>query len=201
MRKPMKTGSAHSAPQGISASLSRALLASPILPREASPSLTWTRAAESLSRRSSPRPSPEAISLCSINLGGHKGKPARGHWSSRRPPRVLASLQPDLNPIEQVFAKLKHLMRRALTRVFENTSRTVVKTLDPSPQPSPKTTSKTQATLGVNEPCSKDALALQRLLPDGALKVVARGDRTGDAAEGRVTMAQLVNLDDLRAAA
>ena len=26
-----------------------------------------------------------------------------------------------------------------------------------------------------------DALELQRLLPDGALKIVARGDRTGDA--------------------
>jgi putative SOS response-associated peptidase YedK len=29
-----------------------------------------------------------------------------------------------------------------------------------------------------------DALALQRPLPDGALKIVARGDRTGDAVEG-----------------
>ena len=29
-----------------------------------------------------------------------------------------------------------------------------------------------------------DARALQRPLPDGALKIVARGDRTGDAVEG-----------------
>jgi putative SOS response-associated peptidase YedK len=28
-----------------------------------------------------------------------------------------------------------------------------------------------------------DALSLQRPLPDGTLKIVARGDRTGDAAE------------------
>ena len=29
---------------------------------------------------------------------------------------------------------------------------------------------------------TKDALALQRLLPGGSLQIVARGDRTGDAA-------------------
>ena len=39
----------------------------------------------------------------------------------RRPaPAVLpAALQPDLNPIEQVFAKLKHLMRKAAERTLE----------------------------------------------------------------------------------
>ena len=30
---------------------------------------------------------------------------------------------------------------------------------------------------------TKDALALQRPLPDGALRIVARGDRTGDPPE------------------
>ena len=30
---------------------------------------------------------------------------------------------------------------------------------------------------------AKDALALQRPLPDGALRIVARGDRTGDPPE------------------
>jgi putative SOS response-associated peptidase YedK len=35
-----------------------------------------------------------------------------------------------------------------------------------------------------------DALALQRPMPDDALRIVARGDRTGDAPEG--TLAALI---------
>ena len=34
---------------------------------------------------------------------------------------VLPSYSPDLNPIEQVFAKLKHLMRKACERTMEAT--------------------------------------------------------------------------------
>lgn len=58
------------------------------------------------------------------NLGSHKGRAARAAVRARgahmifRPP-----YSPDLNPIEQVFAKLKHLMRNAQPRTVETTWR------------------------------------------------------------------------------
>jgi len=65
------------------------------------------------------------------NLGSHKGKVARDHI--RRAGARLAFLpaySPDLNPIEQVFAKLKHLMRRAQARTVETTWQAVGQLLD-----------------------------------------------------------------------
>ena len=54
------------------------------------------------------------------NLGSHKAK------ASRRAIRsvgarlfFLPKYSPDLNPIEQVFAKLKHLLRKAAARTVE----------------------------------------------------------------------------------
>ncbi len=54
------------------------------------------------------------------NFGGHKGK------AIRRAIRAvgaklffLPKYSPDLNPIEQVFAKLKHLLRNAAARTVE----------------------------------------------------------------------------------
>jgi transposase len=51
------------------------------------------------------------------NLGSHKGKAVR---RAIRPSGArllfLPPYSPDLNPIEQVFAKLKHLMRKAKER-------------------------------------------------------------------------------------
>jgi len=54
------------------------------------------------------------------NLGSHKG------WAVRHAIRAagaklffLPKYSPDLNPIEQVFAKLKHLLRRAAARNFD----------------------------------------------------------------------------------
>lgn len=65
------------------------------------------------------------------NLGSHKGKAARQAVRERgahllfRPP-----YSPDLNPIEQLFAKLKHLMRKAEEQNHEATWRRVGQLLD-----------------------------------------------------------------------
>jgi len=53
------------------------------------------------------------------NLGSHKGEAVRAaiRTAGARP----IFLRPDLNPIEKVFAKLKHLLRKAKERTFEAT--------------------------------------------------------------------------------
>jgi transposase len=51
------------------------------------------------------------------NLGSHKNKAARAAVRARGAHLFfLPPYSPDLNPIEQVFAKLKHLMRKAQPR-------------------------------------------------------------------------------------
>jgi transposase len=58
------------------------------------------------------------------NLGGHKGKGARAAVRARGAHLIfLPPYSRDLNPIEQVFAKLKHLMRKAQPRDVEATWR------------------------------------------------------------------------------
>ncbi|OKO70401.1 transposase [Bradyrhizobium sp. NAS80.1] len=65
------------------------------------------------------------------NLGSHKGKAARNAIRATGAHLLfLPPYSPDLNPIEQVFAKLKHLMRAAETRDVEATWRKVGKLLD-----------------------------------------------------------------------
>ena len=56
------------------------------------------------------------------NLGSHKGKAVR-HAIRAAGARLLflPPYSPDLNPIEQVFAKLKHLLRKAAKRSVETT--------------------------------------------------------------------------------
>ena len=54
------------------------------------------------------------------NLGSHKGKAVRA--AIRAVGAILLFLpkySPDLNPIEQVFSKLKHLLRKAAERTVE----------------------------------------------------------------------------------
>jgi len=60
------------------------------------------------------------------NLGSHKGKPAREAIRAKGAHLLfLPPYSPDLNPIEQVFAKLKHLLRDAEPRDIEATWRKV----------------------------------------------------------------------------
>ena len=54
------------------------------------------------------------------NLGSHKGKAVRQLIRSAGAKLIfLPKYSPDLNPIEQVFAKLKHLLRKAAARTVE----------------------------------------------------------------------------------
>lgn len=60
------------------------------------------------------------------NLGSHKGKLARDAIRAMGAHLLfLPPYSPDLNPIEQVFAKLKHLLRAAEPRDVEATWRKV----------------------------------------------------------------------------
>lgn len=65
------------------------------------------------------------------NLSSHKAKAARR--AIRRAGARLLFLppySPDLNPIEQVFSKLKHLMRKAAERTRENVWRKIGQLID-----------------------------------------------------------------------
>jgi transposase len=65
------------------------------------------------------------------NLGSHKGKAARQAIRKKGAHLLfLPPYSPDLNPIEQLFAKLKHLMLKAQERTHEATWRKVGQLLD-----------------------------------------------------------------------
>jgi transposase len=73
------------------------------------------------------------------NLGSHKGKAVRDLIrSAGAKPFFLPKYSPDLNPIEQVFAKLKHLLRKSAPQS--------AKFSEPSPPKNAPTISETQAT-------------------------------------------------------
>jgi len=65
------------------------------------------------------------------NLGSHRGKPVRRAIRAAGARLLfLPKYSPDLNPIEQVFSKLKHLLRRAQARSYEGLSTAIAKLLD-----------------------------------------------------------------------
>jgi len=65
------------------------------------------------------------------NLGSHKSKEVRRAIRDRGAHLLfLPAYSPDLNPIEQVFAKVKHFMRKAEERTVEATWKKVGNVLD-----------------------------------------------------------------------
>lgn len=68
------------------------------------------------------------------NLGSHKGRPVRSAIRSAGTRLLfLPPYSPDLNPIEQVFAKLKLLLRKAAERSVEATWQRIGTLLDAFP--------------------------------------------------------------------
>ena len=65
------------------------------------------------------------------NLGSHKGKAVRQAIRSAGAKLFfLPKYSPDLNPIEQLFAKLKHLLRKAAARTLEAVCAAIGQLLD-----------------------------------------------------------------------
>ena len=65
------------------------------------------------------------------NLGSHKGKAVRQAIRAAGAKLFfLPKYSPDLNPIEQVFAKLKHLLRKAAARTIETVCACIGQLLD-----------------------------------------------------------------------
>jgi transposase len=84
-----------------------------------------------MSSRCSPRPWPRGDVVILDNLASHKGKAARKAIRAKGAHLIfLPPCSPDLNPIEQVFAKLKHMMRKAQPGTVEATWQKVGKLLD-----------------------------------------------------------------------
>ena len=68
------------------------------------------------------------------NLGSHKGKAVRRLIRAAGAKLLfLPKYSPDLNPIEQVFAKLKHLLRKAAPRTVEALCDAIGQLLDAFP--------------------------------------------------------------------
>jgi DDE superfamily endonuclease len=65
------------------------------------------------------------------NLGSHKGRAVRAAIRAAKAKLFfLPAYSPDLNPIEQAFAKMKTLLRNADARTIDETWRTIGALLD-----------------------------------------------------------------------
>jgi transposase len=65
------------------------------------------------------------------NLGSHKGKAVRRLIRAAGAHQFfLPKYPPDLNPIEQLFAKLKHVLREAAARTVETVCQAIAQILD-----------------------------------------------------------------------
>ena len=67
-------------------------------------------------------------------IGGYKPKTLRGAWVwlvARCQEKDFTITSPDLNPIEQVFSKLKHLLRKMQVQHSDAILRHQVKSLEP----------------------------------------------------------------------
>jgi len=65
------------------------------------------------------------------NLGSHKGKAVRAAIRKAGAKLIfLPKYSPDLNPIEQVFSKLKHLLRKAARRTTDAVAAAIGQILD-----------------------------------------------------------------------
>ena len=92
---------------------------------------------------------------CRNSAGRHRGDGQPPRPQGRRCPRgdrgrgaellYLPPYSPDLNPIEQAFAKLKALLRKAAERTVDGLWTTIGKLLDTFPRPNAPTTSATAA--------------------------------------------------------
>ena len=68
--------------------------------------------------------------FCRDNLGSHKGKAVRAAVKPAGARLLfLPKYSPDLNPIEQLFSKLKTLVRKAAPRSLDAVSNTIANAL------------------------------------------------------------------------
>ena len=98
-----------------------------------------------MSRRSSSRRLQPGDIVIMDNLGSHKGKAVRQLIRAAGAKLFfLPKYSPDLNPIEQVFAKLKHLLRKAPRAPSKPSAPQSASSSEPLHPTNAPTTSKTQ---------------------------------------------------------